>query len=353
MAARRTTRNCSTCVAAGPQVPGVEVARQRGGQHEEHGVSGADLRREQRGQRQRAEPRRQIVAQQHRQRQFVIGQRRVRHPREHPEQGWNRREHQQDTGVDQHADPHRARVPRAVDLLQQPRRDDERRSEQGQVHHTGRAAREWMPVVGGHRRRQRRRKSAGGPCRGQRESEPGNQHDRLHGVDGGRGQQPARREVQRGDDAADDAPPCARHPGDGLEQSRERDQLRRENGQRPAPQEHRHESTHVVAETALEVIAERAMVVVGSDAPDARADDERQHDGAEPGRSDPPPRRDAIAVAEAGGTDRGPRPDVRGDERAGEQGRRKAASGDEEVGGRGAARRPPADEDEGCRVGKQ
>ena len=192
-------------------MPGIEVARQRGGEHEKHGVSGADLRGEQRRQRQRPQPRRQVVAQQHRQRQFVIRQGRVRHPREHPQQRWNCREQQQDARVDQHANPHRARVARAVDLLQQPRRDNERRAEQCQVQHAGRAAGKGMPIVGRHRRRQRRRKSAGGPCRGQRESEPGNQHDRLHRVDGGRGLQTARGEVHRGDDAADDASPRAWH----------------------------------------------------------------------------------------------------------------------------------------------
>ena len=119
---------------------------------------------------------------------------------------------------------------------------------------------ERIPVVGRHRRRQRGRQPAGRPRNGTASPSPTTSTKTCTALTSRRRQQAAGREVHRGDDAADDAAPGARHAGDGLEQAGERDQLRRENGQRAAPQQHRHQSTHIGAEAALEVIAERAMV---------------------------------------------------------------------------------------------
>src|SRR6185295_6593786 len=96
-----------------------------------------------------------------------------------------------------------------------------------------------------------------------------------------------------------------RHAGDDVEDRRDRNQLTGRNRERAEPQQHGDAGAHVTTVTELEKVADGLEVVRGGDAADARTDPDREDRRSERGRADPPPGREPVAVAEAGGADRG------------------------------------------------
>ena len=169
-------------------------------------------------------------------------------------------------------------------------------------------------------------------CKGQRDHEAAQQDDQLHGVDPGRRQQAASGEVDGDDDAANDAAGPQIETGDGAQHPRHADELPGEDRQRRNPEQHGDGHAHRLTVAMLEEVAHGAEVVLRRKAPHRGSDPDRQHDGPDASRADPPPHAQPVSICQPRGADRRSAPDVGREERREEQHRAEPAAGDEEVG---------------------
>ena len=166
--------------------------------------------------------------------------------------------------------------------------------------------------------------------------------DELHHVDPGRGQQPARGEVDGHDDPAQEAAHVFGETQHRVEDEAHGDDLAGQDGEGPHPQERRHDAAHVAAVAVLQEVADGVQAVLGRDAADARPDQEGRDQRAQPGGAHPPPRADPVAISQAGRADGGAGADVGGDEGREEEAGSESAAGHEEV----ALRLRPAADDQ-------
>ena len=228
---------------------------------------------------------------------------------------------------------HRGVVAGGVDLLQQPRRDDERGPEHGQVEPPRAAAAPGVPVALDVPRRLHDVSPAADVRERERQDddEAGQQDDELRDVDPGGRQQAAGAEVDGDDQAAQRASHPAVEPDHHVEHPADRQQLARENGQRADPQQRGDRRADGRAVALLQEVADGVEVVLRGEAPDAGPDPHCQDDRSEPGRPDPPPRAQAVAIAERGGVHGRSGADVRGQDRGEQHERAEPAPGDEEV----------------------
>ena len=215
---------------------------------------------------------------------------------------------------------HGAIVARPEDLLQQARRDDERRNDHGQCQNARRADRPELPVIGvGLHEREAAPAAGRGKRQWQRDGETDQLDAELHHIDPRGGQQPARREIHRDRRAADGTADPRRRPGDGADDRPHRPELTREDEQRPQPEDAGGQRADGSAVTVLEIVADRAELVRGGLPSHRGTNPEGEHDGPDGRRTDPPPRRDAVRVAERGRPDGRSGADVRGEHRRKQQ----------------------------------
>ena len=200
------------------------------------------------------------------------------------------------SGVEADADADRAIVARAVHLLQQPRRDDEVRREHREVDPSRTAVAATGSTCPGPespragRRARRPRASASGSAM----AKPGQLDGQLHDVDDRRRLQPAGGEIDGDDERAQ----ARTRRSSGCRSRRSRIHAMPISWPARMQTVPTHSSSgdgraHAAVVAPLQEVADGAQVVLGGEAADARADPQREHQRAEAGRADPPPRRHA------------------------------------------------------------
>ena len=189
-----------------------------------------------------------------------------------------------------------------------------------------------VPIVRCRLHRPERRPSADRRQSQRQGNRKADQLDRqLDHVDPRRREQAAGGEIDRDQQAAQDA---AEHEGDaddGGENRGDGDQLPREDEDGADPQQRGNRRADLDAEAILEKVADRAQVAPGGDAAHGRPDPQRQRDRSDRRRSHPPDSGETVAIPESGGPHGGTGPDVRREHRRENQARPEAAAGNEEV----------------------
>src|SRR5262249_11247887 len=153
----------------------------------------------------------------------------------------------------------------AVDLLDEPRGDDEGRRQQREVvEHAARADTDRAGIAGGQvpsPRSERRGEPAPASGGGERvrrgQNETGEEHDQLEAVAPGRAEQAAGGEVDDDHDSAEEGALPARQTGDHLEDDGDGDELGRKESDRSGPEDEGDRAPHGAAVPVLEVVTER------------------------------------------------------------------------------------------------
>ena len=267
--------------------------------------------------------------------------------------GRAREDHQRDA-VPADAAPDRTLVTSAIGFLQQSRRHDEGRTQEKEQPPSRRrtAAGE---DVDARARASRQRRPATGRVQGKRhrDRETGDDDQQLHQVDPRGTQEPARGEIGQRHDGADGASREQGKSAGHVQHRRDPEQLRREDGERPKPDQRRDQSPHGAAVATLEKITDGEIAMCRRFAPYPWSDRKREHQRADPCRAVPPPRAQPFGVAERRRADSGARTDVGGEEGGKDQAGAEAPARHEEVGRPGSASNPEPDCDKQPGVGNE